>query len=313
MATWTSLTLKQIRALMAVHETGSITAAAQALNLTPPAIHLQIKNLESTLQAPLLQRSSDTAGSELTEAGRVLVRSGERIAVVLSQSVAEIAALQRGQRGRITLGVVSTGKYFAPFLVKKLKADLPDIDVDFRIGNRSEIIDDLDRHAIDLAIMGRPPRQPLVVADVLGPHPHGLVVAPDHPLAGKTGVTSADLADETFLAREEGSGTRILMTRYLDRIGEGRSFDLVEMNSNETIKQAVMAGLGIALISLDTTMDEIRAGRLVEVRAPGLPIMRQWFLVRPLDKAESPAAAVFRKAILALGGTFLPNAAGLSG
>ena len=109
-----------------------------------------------------------------------------------------------------------------------------------------------------------------------------------------------------MITREQGSGTRILMTRYLDGRAEGRVFDLVEMGSNETIKQAVMAGLGLAFLSLHTVMDELRAGRLVLVHAPGLPLVRHWFLVHPLHATLGPAAAAVQARIIALDGSFLP-------
>ncbi|OIQ78692.1 HTH-type transcriptional activator CmpR [mine drainage metagenome] len=202
---------------------------------------------------------------------------------------------------------MSTGKYFAPKLVKQLKALCPDIDVILRVGNRDDVIRDLERHAVDLTVMGRPPRFPSVIAEPLGPHPHGLVAAPDHPLAGKADITASDLFSQVFLAREDGSGTRILMSRYLDRIGEGHVFDTVEMGSNETIKQAVIAGLGIAVLSLHTVMDELHSGRLVQLRAPGLPIVRHWFLVWPADKPMRPVTDTLRKAIMGMQGGFLPE------
>ncbi|WP_263597014.1 LysR substrate-binding domain-containing protein, partial [Paracoccus yeei] len=116
-----------------------------------------------------------------------------------------------------------------------------------------------------------------------------------------------DLLAETFLAREPGSGTRILMTRFLDRIGDGTPWRMVEMGTNETIKQAVIAGLGVALISQHTVTEELRSGRLVALRANGLPIQRNWFLIRREDMALSPAGQRVHDHVLALGGSFLPR------
>lgn len=307
-----AVTLKQLRAVAAVARRGSITAAAAELNLSPPAIHTQIKNLEDILQVRLLHRSADSAGSELTEAGRALCEAAERVEVALSQAGAEVAALAKGLRGRVVLGVVSTGKYFAPALVKRLVRAFPDLEIVLRVGNRTAVIEDLARHAIDLAVMGRPPRMPPVEAEPLGPHPHGLVAAPDNALAGRPGIGAEALLSQRFLAREAGSGTRILMTRYLDRIGEGTVFDMTEMDSNETIKQAVLAGLGIAFLSLHTVCDELRNGRLVTLDAPGLPIVRHWFLVWASDRPLRPAAERLRQEILAMQGTFLPEVPGHS-
>lgn len=301
------ITLKQLRALAAVAEHGSITAAAAALALTTPAVHSQIKGLEGFLNVSLLQRSADSAGSSLTPEGLAILEATVRMEVALSQAVAQMQALKRGHQGRVTLGVVSTAKYFAPRLVKTLKTLLPGVEVVLEVGNRDAILTDLERLAVDLAIMGRPPRRPLVEAAALGAHPHGIVAAPDHPLAHRRALSAADFASQTFISREAGSGTRILMTRYLDRLGDGQAFDLVEMQSNETIKQAVMAGLGIAFLSLHTVTQELRHGDLITLNAPHLPVERQWFLVHPKEVALRPAADLVQQAILDLKGSYLPD------
>ncbi len=303
-----AITLKQLRALEAVSRGGSLTAAGLALGLTTPAIHTQIKSLEEAVETRLLRRATDGAGSDLTEAGHALLEAARRIEDALSQAGANLAALARGQAGRVTLGVVSTAKYFAPRLVKALSDAHPDIEVTLRVGNRDATIKGLERGAFDMAIMGRPPRRPAVVAEPLGAHPHGLVAAPEHPLAGQ-GVMLDALFDEVFLAREEGSGTRILMARWLDRVGDGRPYETLEMDSNETIKQAVMAGLGIAFLSLHTVTEELATGRLVELQAPGLPIMRHWFMVRPEGHPPRPVALRLWEAILHLQGAYLPRPA----
>lgn len=308
MARLDAVTLKQLRALAAVERAGSMAAAGAALGLTPPAIHGQLKALEQAFDLPLLRRNSNTAGSSLTEEGRVLLEAHTRMEAALSQAALEIRALSEGLAGRVTLGVVSTGKYFAPRLVKTLHTLTPNIELVLRVGNRDQVVRDLETRAVDLTIMGRPPRRPLVEAAGLGPHPHGIIAPPDHRLAGRMALSAADLAEETLISREEGSGTRILMTRYLDRLGDGRPFRLVEMGSNETIKQSVMAGLGLAFLSLHTVTEELRHGQLVTLAAPQLPIMRHWFLVYLADHSLRPVAKAVAEAILGLKGTFLPDA-----
>lgn len=301
-----ALTLKQLRALDAVARGGSLTAAGEILSLTTPAIHTQIKGLEEAVGMKLIQRASDGAGSELTEAGKALRETARRIEDNLSQAEANLTAISRGQVGRITLGVVSTGKYFAPRLVKMLQDAHPEIELALRVGNRSTILEGMERGSFDIAIMGRPPRHPTVVAEPIGAHPHGLVAPPDHPLVGQ-GSSIDMLFEETFIAREPGSGTRILMSRWLDRIGDGRIYDTLEMDSNETIKQAVMAGLGIAFLSLHTVTDELQTGRLVQIDAPGLPLMRHWFLVRPENDRPRELTLRIWEEIVGLNGAFLPH------
>jgi LysR family transcriptional regulator, low CO2-responsive transcriptional regulator len=305
-----AVTMKQLRALAGVAETGSITAAAALLNLTPPAVHSQIKGLEEATGVSLVTRASDAAGSALTPAGREMLLAAHRIEATLSQALIRVAALGQGLEGRVTLGVVSTAKYFAPGLVKTLRMLHPGIEVVLRVGNREEILRDLSYQTLDLVVMGRPPREPLVLASAIGEHPHGLIAPADHRLAGKAALQGADLLGETFIAREEGSGTRALMRRYLDQLGEGTAFAEVEMNSNESIKQSVMAGLGIAVISLHTVVAELKRGDLVLLAGPRLPIMRQWFLVDPTRGGLTPAARRIHDAILALKGSFLPDVPG---
>lgn len=304
-----AITLRQLRAVAAIARQGSLTSAADDLGLTPPAVHTQIKGLEAALGAELVRRSDDRSGSDLTAEGRAVLDAINRIEAILSQCATEVSAISRGFSGRVILGTVSTGKYFAPTLVRHLRSLCPEIEIVLKVGNRENIIADLEQGRLDLAIMGRPPRHPPVSAEPLGNHPHGLVAAPDHPLTLQRLVRADDLLDETILSREEGSGTRILMARYLDQIADGRSFDFMVMDSNETIKQAAIAGLGIAFLSLHTVTEELRSHRLALIAAPGLPIERHWFLVRPTDQTERPAAERVHRAILELQGKFLPEVA----
>jgi DNA-binding transcriptional LysR family regulator len=301
-----AVTLRQLRALSAVAETGSITAAAARLGLTPSAVHAQIRNLESALNVTVLRRVAEATGSQPSWAAQPILEAARRIEIALQRCVAEIAALRSGQTGRVVLGVVSTAKYFAPRLVAILKRITPGVEVVLHVANREGILIDLDRQLVDLAIMGRPPRQPKVEATLIGPHPHGLIAPPDHPLSGQP-VSAELLLSETLIAREEGSGTRVLMTRYFESLAPGRPLRITVMDSNETIKQAVMVGLGLAFISLHTVTDEMRQGRLVVLNAPGLPLVRQWFLVYPQKTALSPAAAAVHDRIIALNGSFLPE------
>ena len=273
-----ALTFKQLRALEAVVEHGTIAAAADALSLSSPAVHSQLKLLEENFGVPLLDR--DVTGQfQATQEGRILIGSFEKAWGALRRAAEDIEAVRRGAAGRVVLGVVSTGKYFAPGIVARLKELHPEIEIRLIVGNRNEIIEGLEAEKIDIAVMGRPPRQPDVTALPLGPHPHVLIAKPDHPLVAAGKVRKADILAQHFILREEGSGTRILTMRYLDRLGQGKEYEFTEMGSNETIKQSVIAGLGVALLSAHTVIDELDAGRLAIIRAEGLPIMRHWFVL----------------------------------
>ena len=305
MARIDAVTLKQLRALAAIEAHGSVTAAAAALNVTPPAVSSQLRALEANLEAELVRRGPD-APAALTPAGREVLAAIEHVEATLENCVRRVEAAAQGRTGQVTFGVVSTGKYFAPGLIRRLRDAHPELHVSLRIGNRGAIVAALERREIDLALMGRPPASPPVEADVLGPHPHVIIAPPEHPLALREAVAAEDLLAETFLMREPGSGTRILTTRYLDRLGGGRPWRADEMGTNETIKQAVIAGLGVAFISAHTVTAELETGRLAALRAPGLPVVRDWQLIRRADMALTPAAERFRALVLALEGAFIP-------
>lgn len=303
-----AITLKQLRTLNAVASQGSLTAAAAKIGQTIPAIHSQIKNLERAIGMPVLLRPPVSGRMELTAEGAEMLLAAKRIEGILSMAGDQIRARASGKIGHVTISVVSTSKYFAPNLVRILSLGDAEVRIALRVGNRESVISDLDEGRCDLAIMGRPPRVPMVQSIPLGAHPHGVILPPDHPFAQEDGFDPALLVQETFISREEGSGTRVLMQRFFDRFEEGPVAHIVEMESNETIKQAVRAGLGIALLSLHTVHEELEQGRLALLRGPGLPIVRHWYLVWPAQVERSIAAKRIAESIDALSGTFLPGA-----
>lgn len=301
-----ALSLKQLRALAAVARTESLARAAETLGVTAPAISTQIRTLEGNLGAKVIDREGD-GKARLTAIGAETLAAADQIETILEQYVKRLSALQAGRTGHVSIGAVSTGKYFAPGLVARIKAAMPEVEVTLTVANRDGVIEALETRRIDLAIMGRPPRQPLVEADLVGPQPYVLIAPPGSPHATKRAAGAEELLSETILCREPGSGTRILSERFFDRIGEGRLYERQVFDSNETIKQAVIAGLGIALISAHTIELELSLGRIALVRAPGLPIIRHWHVVRRADSEPGPAAERVRAFILGLGGAFLPR------
>lgn len=299
-----AVTLKQLKALKSISNSGTISAAAEDLGLTSPAVHNQIRTLEDCLGCDLLERGRNGLFT-LTPEGAALLSGYETAYSALERSIHQIDALKRGLSGTVILGVVSTGKYFAPAIVARLKSLYPDIEVVLDVGNRDTIITALETGRIDLAIMGRPPRQPLVTAYPIGDHPHILIAPPGHRLSSSRDTTGEEIFKENFLLREPGSGTRILTMRYLDQIGQGLPMEYLEMNSNETIKQAVIAGLGIALISYHTVFEELKSGRLVAIRAEHLPIIRQWYILHRADQTLSGAMETILKCITKKAAEFL--------
>lgn len=298
-----NVTIRQLRALAAVSERGSITSASNQLGLTQPAVTQQLHLLQEQAGLPLVQRTGE--GMLLTGAGREVLQLSKRIeaAIKICQESLEMMAGRAG--GSVSIGAVSTAKYFVPNAIAAFSRLYPKIDLRLTIGNREEIRQAMRGYDLDFAIMGRPPEDVEVEAHLIGDHPHVIVASKDHRLAKDSSLAAADLSHETFLTREPGSGTRILMegffsaTELLPRIG-------MEMSSNETIKQAVIAGLGIAFISAHTVAAELEDGRLVMLDVAGLPVIRQWFVVKRRDKVLLPPAQSLLEFLHSEGSKFLP-------
>ncbi|KAA0972271.1 LysR family transcriptional regulator [Aureimonas fodinaquatilis] len=299
-----NLTLRQLRSVQAIHRHGTISGAARTLGLTSPAITLQIKQLEETLGLALFDRSS--GGMRLKEAGACVLAAANVIDTALHDMEAEIEALKGLRRGRIRLGVVSTAKYFAPSVLAAFADEHPDVDVELTVGNKSRIFDELRDYSIDIALMGQPPRDLPVRASVFGEHPLVIVSRPDHRLASQHKIARNELLGERMIARERGSGTRRSLEVFTRDVPELLDDRLLELDSNETIKQSVMAGLGIALISAHTIATELDLGRLVVLDVVGTPIRRQWFVVTRADRTPTPAETAFWQFLLRRGERFLP-------
>lgn len=300
------LTLKQLRLLAAAARGGSFAAAAEACHVTPPAVTMQMRQLEGDVGLPLFERNGRDLA--LTEAGREMLAAADRVESVLADCAAGVAALKAVKSGRVVVGVVSTAKYFAPQMLAAFARTHPGIDLELIVGNREETVTEFRNGRYDVAVMGRPPEGVEVESSPIGDHPHLIIAAPDHRLARRRHIDPGELARETLLVREEGSGTRMMCERFLSR-AKVKPHIGMEIGSNETIKQAVMAGLGIAFISAHTIAAEIDDRRLVVLDIVGLPEMRQWFVVRLAARRLMPAARALRDFLVADGHSFLPRIA----
>lgn len=300
-----AITLKQLRSLGAIIKGGNLTAAAELLCVTPPAVSTQLRNLEANVGGRVLRRGPGGEVS-LTPEGEQVLATADRIEKALGACEEKLVALRAGKSGHVSVGVVSTGKYFAPGLVVRARDAMPDLEFSLKIGNREQIVAALANQTIDLAVMGRPPTEPPVTAASLGAHPYVMIVLPDHPFVGRDDVSADEMLDQIFLCREQGSGTRMLTEHFLERIGEGRPFRTIEIGTNETIKQGVIAGLGVAIISAHTVSAELDTGRLTTVRMKGLPILRQWYVLRRSDEEPTIAALKFQQFLMDQKGDFLP-------
>lgn len=298
------ITLKQLRALAAATQTRTVSGAAKKLHVTPPAVSLQLKQIEQLAGLELLERNPD--GLRPTEAGLEVLNTARRVESLLADCSDGLDAIKGMTKGTVRVGVISTAKYFAPRALAAFKRMHPDIEMNLQVGNRRETIAALEAYEFDFAIMGRPPRQFEVEGAMIGQHPHILIAPPDHPLSGKSGLKPQDLIREAFLLREMGSGTRAMTEELLQRAGAPLSAGM-EMGSNETIKQAVMAGLGIALISAHTVSVELEEHRLVMLDVDGFPIKRSWQVLRRSQKRLMPAGRALWDFLVDKGHEFLPE------
>jgi len=301
------LTIRQLRALATVHQHKSVTAAARQLHLTQPAVTLQIRNLQALAGLPLIQRTSD--GMLLTEVGREVLALSERIEAAITSCETALDMIAGKTAGRISIGAVSTAKYFVPFAISGFSRLYPKVDISLFIGNRQEIGTALRGYDLDIAIMGRPPVDIPMNVHLIGDHPHVIIAPTGHRLARKTRLALSDLTGETFLTREPGSGTRGLMEQLFESARLSPTIGMT-MSSNETIKQAVIAGLGIAFISAHTVATELDERRLVTLDVDGLPVIRQWFVLSRKDKVLLPPAQAMLDFLSAEGARFLPRTHG---
>jgi len=293
-----AVTLKQLRAFCAAARHLSFAKAAEELHLTPPAVTMQIKELESAVGLPLFDRVAKTV--RLTVSGEYLLVYARRVLATLKDADDAMARLRGAETGRITIGMVSTAKYFLPRLLAKFRAEHRGVEMQLTVGNREQLVRQLHDNEVDLAVMGRPPRELDTRAEPFAAHPLAVVASTEHPLAGRRDIPPLALADEEFIVREPGSGTRAAMEHFF-RENRVSPPQVMEMASNETIKQAVIANMGLAFLSLHTAGLELASGQLVVLDVLGLPIVRRWHIVNVRGKPLSPAAEALRYFVLEQG------------
>ena len=294
--------LKQIQTFIEVTRQGSVSKAAEKLCVTQPAVSMHIRQLEEAFGVALVEAQG--RGIRLTDAGRTFAGRANVVMAELHELESLMAEYAGAQKGRIALAVVSTAKYFVPMLLMRFSRLYPDIEVRLHIENRESVLGMLERSEADLVIMGRAPRNMTTQAAAFATNPMAIVAAPSHALAGHKNLPFSVLADYAFVMRESGSGTRAAMER-LFALHEVPLKVAMEMPSNETIKQAVMAGMGLSFLSLRTLRQELAGGYLVQLDINGMPIVGQWFVTHMASKTLSPAARAFKAFLVEQGGTLM--------
>lgn len=285
-------TFRQLAAFHAVARLGSVSRAAGELHLTQPAVSIQLKLLEESAGAPLLERQD--RGIRLSAAGEVMADYAARILDLWREAGDEMAA-QRGQfSGTLRVGAVTTAEYLLPPLLVAFAAEHPHVKVKLRVGNRDEIVAMLGGQEVDIAIMGRPPAELKTTSVAFAKHPMAFLASPKHPLMSRRDLTLADLAGANLLVRERGSGTRTTLERLHKDAGLPLRIGS-EMSSNEAIKQMCAAGFGAAFLSLHTCGLELQAGLLALLPVTGNPLEREWHAMHLASRRLPQVASAFKQ------------------
>ena len=297
-------TLKQIQTFMEVARQRSVSKAAERLFVTQPAVSMQIRQLEDAFGLALIEPLGRTI--RLTVAGEAFLTHAIAAIGQLKDLEAHMAEFVGLQRGRLDLAVVSTAKYFIPMLLVHFGSLFSGITVQLKIDNRENVLGLLVRNEADLVVMGRAPADIDCVATPFATNPLAIVAAPDHPLVRRKKLPFSALADYRFVVREEGSGTRAAMERLF---AEHQTPLMVEMEmpSNETIKQAVMAGMGLSFLSLRTVRHELASGHIALVDIKGLPQLGHWYVTHLRQKKLSPATQAFKGFLIEQGGALMDS------
>jgi DNA-binding transcriptional LysR family regulator len=295
-------TLRQLKVFEAVARLLSFSRAAEELHLTQPAVSTQVRKLEEHAGNALFEQFGKKiyltpAGTELLQISRTIIQQFE---------AAENAMLQFNgvSGGKLNVGVISAGDYFFPRLLVEFASRHRGVTLNFTVHNREGLMTHIADNLTDLAIMVRPPTDLDTVNQPFAPHPYVIVAAPNHPLVGVRGIPLDRLMREPFVVREKASDTWHSME-------EGFGGDLsginiaMEIRSTETIKQAVIAGMGVSFVSAHTISQETRAGSLRVLDVQGFPLMLNWYVVHRRAKRLPPVAQAFKDFLLADGPTLI--------
>lgn len=294
-------TFRQLATFHAVARLGSVSAAADELHLTQPAVSLQIAALEESAMTPLLQRTG--RGIRLTEAGEMLDAYAHRILELWREAGEEMATLQGVFSGTLRVGAITTAEYLLPPMLVTFANEHPQVKLKLQVGNRDEIVRMLGAQEIDLAIMGRPPAELKTVSTAFAKHPMAFLVSPKHALmkaALARPVTMAELSEQRILVRERGSGTRSTIERLFKDAGLPLRIGS-ELSSNEAIKHMCAAGFGVAFLSMHTCVLEMEAGVLALLPMDRNPIERDWYVMHLAARQLPQVALAFERFLVERG------------
>ena len=290
-----NLTLRQIKIFISAAKHLSFSRAAEELHITGSAISLQIKDMEGDIGVSLFSRENRKI--TLTHAGEHFLSYAIQIISTLDEASEAMKSLRGTQAGILKIGLVSTTRYFLPAILVQFKQQHPNIQIKVDIKNRQELIELLRTGEIDVAIMGKTPKALNARAEPFAHHPHLFIASPSHPLAGKANLAPEVLNEVEIISREQGSGTRYIMEKFITEHGLSPLMRM-EISGSETIKQTVMANLGISFVSMHTIGQEIANQQIVVLDIQHTPVMREWHVVTPNKREVSESAEAFRRFML---------------
>jgi DNA-binding transcriptional LysR family regulator len=285
-----NITLRQLKVFERVARRLSFTRAAEELYLTQPAVSMQIKQFEESVGLPLFERLGKKI--YLTRAGEELYRLSRTISQQLEEAEQLIEELKGTEGGRLVVAVASTVHYFGIRLLADFCRCYPNVRVNFKVTNRKGLLQQLEDNEADIVLMGQPPEDQDLKAEAFLENPLVIIAPVGHPLAGKKAIALDELKHETFIMREQGSGTRTSVERFFSEKGVHINASM-EMNTNGAIKQGVEEGLGLGIVSIHTVERELEDGRVAVLDVEAFPIIRQWYIVHRAGKRLSAAAQEF--------------------
>ncbi|MFZ3040265.1 MAG: LysR family transcriptional regulator [Thiobacillus sp.] len=282
-------TFRQLEIFEAIARLGSFTRASEELHLSQPTVSMQMKKLADMIGAPLIEQVGKKI--HLTPDGQQLALATRDIFSILDHYTMSVDERRGLKQGKLSLMAITTASYFAPRLLGEFVKLYPGIDVSLRVTNKEQVLSSIADNLDDLYFLGQPPEDIDVVATPIMDNPIIVIAAPDHPLANKKKITLEQLAKEPWLMREKGSGTR----NAIERIFTGHDLNIhprLELGSNEAIKQAILAGLGISALSRHAlTLNQ--PGQFAVLDVVGFPILRHWYAVYPAGRQLSVVARAF--------------------
>jgi LysR family transcriptional regulator, low CO2-responsive transcriptional regulator len=298
-------TLKQLRIFESAARHLHFGRAAAELNLSQPAVSIQLGQLGREVGLPLFEQVGRRM--HLTHAGAELLGHVRALLTQLNEVDEAMAVLKGDGGGELHIAATTTAEYFAPRLLAEFRRLRRGLKIRLTVDNREAVVRELTSNNIDLAVMGRAPRGLDAIAFAFAKHPLAIIAAVNHPLVLKRRFKLSQLADETFLIREHGSGTRDAMERAF-AAQHFTPAETIEIGPNEAIKQAVAAGMGVGFVSLHTVGLELATNRLAVLSVAGMPVMRDWYLIHRARKRLSPAAAAFKDFLAAEGAGVIERA-----